>query len=441
MKKLLKKNDLTFVEKSIADPAGRVFFYEGRILRAVFDEITAEMYIDFLNKNWINEVFDSGLIKTWICDDLKIEGVPLILEHEKVSFDLHPSEYSSYMFWIATKQVVSVSLTLSKYGYHLKDGHPWNLMFQKGQPKFIDFGSIVQADKVSQHWVHEFRKYFAVPVWLASTRWNSLAKEYRREHTHGFGLDFFEKVRLGRILLNSYDRLAKNDNKPSIFFSKLAEWVDSHPPRAAKKEYWSDYEQLHNTEDPQKSVIPKQRFVFDILKKERPKKVLDCASNKGYYAEMAAGLGASVIAFDYEEFCVDACFRTARDKKLDITPALMDFGRPTPNYGMGLAGKSSFERFESDIVLALGICHHLCITQRLLVKAFCEICMKYADKGIIFGYVDPADKHVAAWNAKIPQDYSLDSFIRYFSNKFPKLSHIENIDNDGSRRSLVYLHR
>jgi hypothetical protein len=195
-----------------------------------------------------------------------------------------------------------------------------------------------------------------------------------------------------------------------------------------------------DSSDPLEPSTPKQRFVFDILSSTRPDKVLDCATNKGYYAEMAARLGASVAAFDYEEFCVDECLSAAQEKQLDITPALMDFRRPTPSSGAALSYGSAYERFRSNLVLALGLCHHICIKQSLPVQMFCDICMQYATDGIVLEYVDPTDMHVAAWKRPTPLDYSLEGFRRYFAKRFPRHKSVD-IVGDGLARTMIHFFR
>ena len=187
--------------------------------------------------------------------------------------------------------------------------------------------------------------------------------------------------------------------------------------------------------------LPKPKFVFEILSKERPDKVLDFAANKGYYSKMAALLGAAVIACDYEEYCVNECLHVAQSNGLSITPALLDFKAPTPKYGMGLRGPDSFERMRSDMVLALGLVHHICIGQQIPVEIFCEICMSYAEKGIILEYVDPTDIHVQSWGVVKPKNYALESISQIIQNKFPRIIHGNPIIDGGLNRKMLYFSR
>ena len=437
--KTLKAEDMRFASTSIVDECGKVFFYDGRVFRAVFSPADAKHFTDILSTNWINELFEEGLVRTWICRDFKIPGVSLILEHQRFSYFLHPSEYTSSMFWDAAKKIVRINNKLSQHGYGLKDGHSWNIMYFKGQPYYIDFGSIVKADVVPVHWHEEYRKYYGIPVWLGSSkRWNRLSREYRRENTVGFGLAFFDSNPFKYIATRSLNNIQKYCRNKQEFFCELDKWLEEYKPLSATKEYWSSYDQTHETEDPLSPRTVKQKFVYEILSQEKPNSVLDCAANKGFYSEMAAKLGASVASFDYEEHCVDACIALARNKKLDITPAVMDFRLPTPGYGFGLSGPTAIERFQSEIILALGLTHHLCIAQGMPVELFCDIISKYAKKGIVLEYVDPSDKHVRVWKKPIPRDYSLEQFIKFLSGSFPNIKKRQIFSEDGVCRHFLY---
>ncbi|EKD59247.1 MAG: hypothetical protein ACD_55C00099G0004 [uncultured bacterium] len=430
--------DIEFAPTSVMDRAGKVFFHGNRVYRAILSREDAEIYRDLLRREWINEVFSQGLVRTWVSDDMLLPGSFLTLEHEHIPFETHPAENTSYMHWLSAKTLVRVCLALSEKGFLLKDAHPWNVMFKMGSPVIIDFGSIVKSGRVSQGWLDEFRRYFAAPVWLAHTRWHRYAAEYRRQHGAGFAINAFESRLPARTIFRGLNLLSRYLDAPTEFFSRLDCWLDKHKPVTVGKEVWADYQQSGASSDHLAPDSPKQLFVLDILKGERPLKVLDFAANKGYYSVLAARLGASVVACDYEPYCVDYCLSLAQEQKLPITPALLDFSRPTPCYGIGLYGRNSYQRFRSDVVLALGLVHHVCLRQRIPVEVFCDICLEYADKGVILEYVDAADKHVASWNVPIPADYSIEGLTKFFSRKFPVLVMSQPITTDGLNRVMMY---
>lgn len=438
---MLHESDLTFAQSSIVDPIGKVFFHGGRVFRAIKDEHAGSLCRELLGERWIGEAFDAGLVKTWIPEDVSVDGAALVLEHERVAFTSVPAEFTSGMLWEAARTTVRVGAVLARHGYFVKDAHPWNVLFSRGHAQFVDFGSIQRAEFPRASWLDEFRRYFAVPIWLASHRMSGFSQEYRRQHGQGFGLRLFDLRPLRWPLAAAVGGRAVRSGPPEAFFERIDRWVARHPPGSSRKERWSSYAQSGDAPDPLAPTTEKQRFVHDALSWARPATVLDCAANKGYYAEMAARLGASVVAFDYEEYCVDECLRMASAKDLDVTPALMDFRFPTPPSGWGLAYASAFERFKSEIVLALGLVHHLCIAQAVPVRLFCDICLAYSTRGVILEFVDPSDMHVATWKMRAPPDYSVEGFTRYLSERYAHRKTAEWKTPEGIRRTLLFFHR
>jgi hypothetical protein len=436
----LAERELTFATNSIVDPVGRVFLHGGRVFRAIAGEADASFYRRLLAEQWIGDAFEAGLVRTWIPKDVEIDGAALVLEHERIPFTVFPAEFTSEMLWHSAKTLADVATVLARHGVFIKDAHPWNVLFAKGKASYVDFGSIQVSEIPRREWLDEFRRYFAVPLWLASNRMSGLAQEYRREHGRGFGLRLFNLAPLRWPLALSLPRIGRR-SEPVAFFERVRAWVERHRPVRSRKERWASYEQSGHGPDPLKPTTEKQRFVYDVLTSTRPATVLDCAANKGLFSEMAARLGASVVAFDYEEYCVDECFRLARHHDLDITPAVMDFRFPTAPSGWGLSYPSSFERFRAEIVLALGLVHHLCIAQRVPVRLFCEACLAYSTAGIVLEYVDPTDMHIAMWKMTPPADYSVEGFSRYLSTKYPHRNMAAWTSPEGINRTLLFFHR
>ena len=130
------------------------------------------MYRQLLKEKWVDDVFKAGLIRTVVSDDINLKGAAVTFEHKKILFMTHPAENTAYMFWLSAKTLLRVNLVLAKHGYVLIDAHPWNVMLERGNPKFIDFTSIFKINRISRSWFEEFRKYFCIPIWLSSHKWN-----------------------------------------------------------------------------------------------------------------------------------------------------------------------------------------------------------------------------------------------------------------------------
>lgn len=436
--KELREHEIYFSEASLMDDAGRVFFYENRVFRAIRHQESADIYRKILNEEWMNRCFEKGLVKTWVCDNIKIAGIPLILEHEKISFISIPCEWTMKMFWNAIKMMIEINLELSQHGFLLKDSHPYNIVYHFGNPVFIDFGSIIKSKEIPKGWMEQFIVYCGVPLRLGVTRWRNLAIEYKREYASGFGISLFKKQITRFFILRRLLRISEYFYNSVVFFEKILAWVEEYHPSFPIEEKWANYEQFNRLNNSLPVTI-KNKAVIDIFQKEKPDSVIDCAANKGYYAELAARMGISVVAFDCEEFCVDECLKIAKDNRLNITPIMMDFRNPTPNFGHGLVVGDSFNRFRADIVLALGIIHHLCLKGNLPVTLFCQICINYAKKGVVIEFVGLKDKHVENWKLKQPpKDYTLEKIFYFFSENFLNYRIVSNYDADGLDRKIIH---
>ncbi len=348
------------------------------------------------------------------------------------------------MFWEAAVMFITLCKELyNKHGLITVDSHPWNVTFDGRNPVFYDFSSLTKGDKINKNWIVEFEQYFALPIRLASfsKRTYTFSLELRREHQHGFGRNLLKKKFPKELINRNFQSIYNYKSEPNKVFDRILEWLQKNKPLTPKPEYWSSYGQFHNT-DFDNPKTEKQIFAHKILRTVNPKTVLDLAANKGYYAIMADKLGASVLAFDYEEETVDKCRQQVAEYGTQVTSALMDFNAPTPASGIGLlVFKNSFERLGSDLVLALGLIHHICLVQRIPVFLFCEICKKYAVNGILLEFVDPSDLHVKEWNVEIPIDYNIEQIKNYMLNKFPSMEKSEEILDNGLNRQILYFHK
>lgn len=416
--------------------SGKVFYQNNSVYRAIKNPVDSEFYKDLIKSNKLNEIMKSGLLVRTELTDLKVPGYNLVLKHEKIQYFLHPAEMTDLMFWQCAKSFIALCKELNKYELTIKDSHPWNMTFHLGKPIFFDFTSITTTKMYTNDWFEEFYTYFVVPLKLASTRWQPLAKEYRRQHTQGFGILLSNSKLCKRVMLRSYTKLYKYISNTYDFLSEIDQWLERNKPKTTHG-YWDDYNQAHESDYINPKTV-KQKFVYDILKQSRPETLCDLATNKGFYAHMAEHLGANVIGFDYEAYSVNKAYELGGAKNL--TFAHMNFIYPTPEFGLGCIAPNSFTRYRSDIALSLGLIHHVCLVQKLPVKLFCDICAKYSKKGVILEFVYPDDKHVKSWNIITPEDYNELDISNYFSLYFDKKTASEILDNDGIRRQLFYFY-
>ena len=161
-----KPQQLSFSIDSLGDSFGRVFFYNDRVFRAIQNSAVKEC-LEFLNSHLFVLLEENGFIpKTKIADDIEVEGVDLILEHERL-FETKPHEWSFSMLREMASFVLYLNDLCGRYGYELKDAHPHNFLFKDGHPVMVDIGSFQR--KRPQWSAHkEFVHTFYLPLLLWS---------------------------------------------------------------------------------------------------------------------------------------------------------------------------------------------------------------------------------------------------------------------------------
>lgn len=407
----LRLSDVDFDNGSVVDPSGRVFHYEGRVFRAISYEY-ANIYRTFLEADFIQDVFDSGLIETWI-SEIELEGFDLVVEHRKVPALSSWAEWCSLMIQDATATVCRVNFQLCKHGYVMKDAQPGNVQFIYGKAYWIDFGSIVP---LSHHHTtfafDEFRYHSLLPLYLLSKGYPNLARKIYQEVGKGYlkGLSTRMPFRLFPPKYSVIKRKAR-DGKTLAALGDLLEYIEGLDVQPLES-LWTGYGQGGMPPPDKPSQFnEKATSVFHLLKRLPPGTLLDIAGNKGWYGELAASMGHQVISFDIDDASVCNLYQRVKEKALPILPLTLDFLYPTPPYSIGLGKASSLERLRSDTVLALAIVHHLVFKHNVYFEPIIEIISQYSREYAVIEFVPPEDRYVSEWFSPRYSWYSLENFV------------------------------
>ncbi len=414
----LRLSEIEFDRGSVVDPTGRVFHHDGRIFRAIPADYVA-MYREFLQADFIQEVFDAGLIETWI-SDIELEGFGLVVEHKKVPVLSCWAEWCSTMIQDATATICRLNLELCKHGYITKDTQPGNVQFIDGKAYWIDFGSIVSLSHRGKFPFDEFRYHSLLPLWLLSKGHHNLGRQIYQEVGRGY-LKKLSTRRPFRWLPPRYSlikREARNNNTPAAL-EKLLEYIEGLYIGPVESS-WTGYGQggMPLVDQPEQ-FKEKARAVYCLLQRLSPGTLMDIGGNKGWYAELAASMGHRVVSIDIDDASVCNLYRRVKAKQLPILPLVLDFRYPTAPYSIGLGKASAFERFQSDTVLVLALVHHLVFKQGLYFEPIVEIVSRYTRKNLLIEFVPKEDRYVGEWFEPKYYWYSLDNFVRSLKRYFP----------------------
>lgn len=425
------------------DSQGSVYIDDSAVYRPVVAE----------HANQVRQVLQivgsgiEGVIETEVCDgdalpsELKALPQPLTLKHRKVAYVSYPHEWCATMLQDAAVFHLALSERLLAKGLTIKDAHPWNILFDRGQPVFVDFTSLTTsqglfAEKyleanlqyqdasvqkrmsalMQEIFARMYQPYFLNPLTFyacgerervrplienttlnASTSTISLRDCLPKRHIRRSTIK--KVMRFLKVLKSEKKAFTKLDGDSNVaaFYTDMRRHVESLPVAigpSAYSTYYSDkgedndwcYSQNWNT---------KQKSIHDALNSPDISSVLDVACNTGWFSIMAEKLGKSVIAFDIDEACIEMLYMRVRDERLNVLPLVMNFTQLTKDrYSIHDGNKviiNAIERLRSDSVIALGIIHHLVLGLGLSFDEVLDALLALSKKQVVLEFVDAND--------------------------------------------------
>jgi hypothetical protein len=446
-----------------------LFDWQGDLYRGIYPDKTP-FYQRLLGDGVIERLVQKGLFIETEPADLEVEGFDLVFRHRRLPFVSYPFEWTASMLRDAATLQLRLWGELNELGLGIQDIHPWNLLFDGPRPVFVDLGSLMP--KESQPSTDFFRLFFLNPLRLISMGENRIARWSLRDAT---GMTDAEIDRLaaptfGRAarylrrswteavksqvrssrLLHSGARMAKRALGPTSAGASagggrsLARELKELEHQVAaidlqsSQEGWIDYypgwhlDSLHNQSRDNWTV--KQTQVHQVLSELAPATVVDLGSNRGLYSQMAAQLGAKVVAIDNDSITIDALYLDARPADSAIVPLEIDVLNPTPSlWWMGdqFVGPAS-ERLGGDLVIALGLVHHL-VFQSLHNADFSKVTRLFAafsKRWLLVEFVPKTDHAIQDWGKTDVPWYELESFICALEAEFRVLRRLPSTPED-----------
>ena len=128
-------------------------------------------------------------------------------------------------------------------------------------------------------------------------------------------------------------------------------------------------------------------------------------------------------------------FEEASRTGLPITPLISDVICSTPAFGfMSRQFPSLMERAKADLVLCLGLMHHIHITGRQSLDRIAQLVASLADKHALFEFVANDDDNNVLITANRTIDYNLESVKESLGSVF---SSVEERPSDRKTRKLL----
>jgi SAM-dependent methyltransferase len=252
---------------------------------------------------------------------------------------------------------------------------------------------------------------------------------------------------IGRQLQNGWDRIrrgwrrmrarflgeaaaASKDSRQSLLERERARIEGLRFPNLGTT--WGEYHPARLFEYPE-TLPPDARrsAILETVERLRPRRVIDLASNAGFYSLHAARRGAEVLAIDYDEQAIERLYHFARNSSepLNLTCACGDVMR------------RPHERVEAwreaDLVLALALTHHLTLGQGFSIPAVLDAIARPVTDKLLVEFMPHGLGGTAPKPDPLPSWYRRDVFEGELSKRFQRVSIIT--ENQRPQWRVLYL--
>ncbi len=435
---------------SFIDLNTRLFDYEGILLRGIragFESHTRELF----DKGVVNRITMRGLFVPTEISEYSCEEYPLILKHERISPVTYPPEWAPEALRAAGLAVLDLQEFLLVDGYMVDDVFPWNFVFRRTRPIFIDFGSILPITRLRHEQVlRDFNRYYLWPLQLGEKGlWRYVVHLFSDKSK---GVTYEDAVLLGVV----------NSHEPSIIIQQAKKRLRSLLARTLPEKLKRYLQRRQNARKPISPDLRaqidklrtallavrlptccattcnhafprhaddlndmgewnrKQLSVLQVLQTTAPKSLFDMCCNAGWYSALAESLGTQVIAADVVPEMVSHVYKHARAGDRNIYPIVMDFRFPTPAGGVANNWfKPATERLRSEMVLCLDATHHLVWRGILSFEQIVAGLESFTTKWLLVEFIPPEDDIAGGyWQLRPYPWYTEGGFVQALKTRF-----------------------
>ena len=402
---------------SFRDPSGFIFRHEGTLYRQVnksyaetYQKLMADLYPTLVKKKRLipHQEVDLGLA---LSDDAHV-----VIQPEPLELISYPYEWSFSQFKDAALLTLNIQKQAFKKGMILKDASAYNIQFHRGRPVFIDTLSFDVYEKGSP-WVayKQFCQHFLAPLALMSQVDIRLGK-MMAQYIDGIPLDLTASMLPGKTRLSpslgmhihgqalsqkkfEKDPDAVKTHQRAISPQIMEALIDSLAKAIRKLSWspgdteWADYyDATHNYGND--GLDEKAQDVKALVDVAKPSSAWDLGANTGKFSRLLPE-DVPTVAWDIDPSCVEMNYqKLGEEKNTHVTPLLVDLTNPSPALGWAHRERMSLaDRGPVDLVLALGLIHHICISNNVPMDRVAEF-LASVGKKVILEFIPKEDSQV-----------------------------------------------
>ena len=447
---------------SFRDPHSRVFYADGRVLRALSAQGLAD-WTAFVESGLAGELMAEGkLVGTAPAEAVAGPMLPhalaaeAVLEHERVPFVSYPYEWTFGMLRDAALLQLELLGRALDRSLMVKDATPYNVQWRGVEPVFVDAGSFERL-REGEPWTgfRQFSMLYLYPLLLQGWK-NVPFQPWLRGSLDGISpremrslvsrRDLVRRGAFTHVLMHSrLDRraddrdedvkrdLASAGFRPELIaanatgLQRLIARLRPDDTRSA----WSGYHATtsYSPADAERKI----RFVEDAVGDERPRLCWDIGCNDGRFTRIAARAAEYVVALDADHVVVDRLFEELkRERVTNVLPLTIDVADPSPALGWRHAERTTpADRGRPDFALCLAVLHHLSISANVPLDDAVAWLHGLTGAGVV-EFATPDDPMVRRLLARKRgddhPDYRRDWFERSLFERFEVVSSLELAD-------------
>jgi len=456
-------NNCYTLSASFRDPSGFLFTQNAVLYRQINSEyqpvyeklINSGLFQSLTKKGWLiphEEMTDIEPAKSEICFR--------IIKPELVEFISYPYEWSFSQLKDAALLTLKILKMAIEKGLILKDASAYNIQFHRGKPVLIDTLSFDDY-KEGKPWdaYRQFCQHFLAPLALMAKvdiRLNQLMRVY----IDGIPLDlaasllpWSSKLNLGLMThlhlhataQKKYSETIENEhNKPGVSKLGLLGLIDSlentikslnWEPKGTE---WAEYYDITNYSSA--AFEKKKNIVREFLNLAGGKTIWDFGANTGEFSRTAHIEKGLVISFDIDPAAVEKNYlEVKRTKEIGILPLVLDLTNPSSGIGWANQERDSLcDRGPADVVMALALIHHICISNNVPFENFADY-LQSLGKYLVIEFVPKEDSQVKVLlitRKDIFPHYTIEGFETAF---LPYFEMVKKVPVEGSLRFLYLM--
>jgi hypothetical protein len=457
------ENNFLALPSSFRDPSGFLFSKKSLLYRQINSDyqivyeklMEGGLYQILTKKGWLiphEEVMDIEPPKSEICYR--------VIKPEKVEFISYPYEWSFSQLKDAALLTLKIQKLALEKGLTLKDASAYNIQFHRGKPVLIDTLSFDDYTE-GKPWdaYRQFCQHFLAPLALMA-KVDIRLIQLMRIYIDGIPLDLAScllpwstKFNIGlmthiHIHANAqkkYSETRQNEQKQqNVSKLGLLGLVDSLESTVKglhwqpKGTEWAEYYDITNYSTT--AFENKKNIVKEFIATTGGTMIWDIGSNTGEFSRAARVENGLVVSFDIDPAAVEKNYlEMKKAKEKGILPLVLDLTNPSGDIGWASQERDSLtKRGPADVVMALALIHHICISNNVPLENFAAY-LKSLSKYLVIEFVPKEDSQVKvllSTRKDIFPQYTIEGFETAF---LPFFEIVKKVPVEGSQRALFLM--